>query len=68
MDKSSTSVEVMFSSPWQVIQRLSLKGKLVSENAEIIPYAEALYNTQSLTLSGKVNVGQFKFLFHLSPF
>lgn len=39
-----------------MFQRLSLKGKQVNENSAIIPVVEAVFNNQSLTLNGKVDV------------
>lgn len=55
-EKSSTTFEFIVASPWEMVNRLSLKGKQVNENSEIIPFVEAVFNNQSFTLNGKVNV------------
>lgn len=47
---------MIVSSPWQIINRLSLKGKQVNQNAELTPLLEAVYNNHNLSLNGKVNV------------
>ena len=55
-EKTSTKFEGIFLSPWETVQRLSLKGKLANENSEILPNLEAVFNNQSLSLGGNVNV------------
>lgn len=58
-EKTSTKFEAIFLSPWDTVQRLSLKGKLVNENSEMLPTMEAVFNNQSISLGGNVDVRKF---------
>ncbi len=56
MEKTTTNFEFKVISPFEILQRLILKGKLVNENSEMLPKLEAVYNNHTLTVGGSINV------------
>ncbi|XP_057368025.1 uncharacterized protein LOC130689027 [Daphnia carinata] len=55
MEKSTTNFEFKVASPLEMIQRLTVKAKLVNENSELLPKFEAIYNNHTLGLTGNIN-------------
>ena len=55
-ERSATKLEVIVISPWQTLQRASVKAELVSENSVIMPHLEAVFNLQNITIDGNIDV------------
>ena len=54
--RSTVKVIASAQSPWQFIQQLSLNASLVNENSQMKPVAELIYNDQSISLNGNIDV------------